>query len=246
MVSGFARSLITLLIISSLGCSTEDTGLSSADAAADPTNSAQGLEADAAAPPIKRDAKPLLPDAPGPDLVAKVDAAAPDAPVAPDAGPPDLAADKPAITNQPQGADCAADSECKGGHCVDGVCCESACKDGCSACAQARTGKSSGTCARAKDLEGKVCGRACSSVATMPAVVERVCMAGACVVPSAPKVLTNCHDDNPCVVAFCDNNEARCVTTAPCPQQGTCCCRTSSGQRSCSQRTQCTGSKMCE
>jgi hypothetical protein len=244
MVSGFARAAITLLIISSLGCSTEETGLTGkADAAPDPTNSAQGLEPDAApaGPRVRLDARPLMPDL-APDAPA-----VPDAPVdlGVEAGPPDLAPDKPPLTNQPQGATCSKDSECKGGHCADGVCCESACNDGCSACTKARTGKADGLCARARDLEGKACGKACGSVATTPAVVERVCTAGACVVPSAPKVLTLCRDDNPCVSAFCDNNEARCVKTT-CPQQGTCCCRSSSGQRSCSSRNQCTGSKMCE
>jgi hypothetical protein len=247
MVSGFVRAALTLLIVSWLGCSTEDTGLT-VDAQADPTNSAQGLEPDASLPPLKRDAKPPMPDTAAPDVAgdaAPDGAVEPDAPAMPDVGPPDLVPDKPPVTNQPQGADCGKDSDCRGGHCVDGVCCESACNDGCSACSQARTGKGDGTCARARDMEGKACGKACSSVATMPAVVEKVCSAGACVVPNAPKVLTSCHDTNPCVVAFCDNNEARCVKTT-CPTQGTCCCRSSSGARSCSQRTQCTGSKMCE
>jgi hypothetical protein len=241
MVSGFGRAALALLTISWLGCSTEETGLVYVDAAAEPTNLPQGLTPDAS-PPLKRDAKPLTPDT-SPDVP---DAALmPDAPAMPDVDPPDLAPDTPPVTNQAQGARCGKDSECKGGHCVDGVCCESACNDGCGACSQVRTGKANGICGRAKDMEGKACGKACGSVAAMPAVVEKVCAAGACVVPSAPKVMTNCHDSNPCVVAFCDNNEARCVKTT-CPQQGTCCCRSSSGQRTCSQRNQCTGSKMCE
>jgi hypothetical protein len=247
MVSGFGRAVVALFIISSLGCSTEETGLAYVDAAADPTNQQQGIDPQPLPP--KRDAKAppdLAPDRP--------DAAVtPDAPVmadtaidlAPDLGAPDLTPDKPPITNQPQGAECANDGECRTGHCAGGVCCESACNDGCSACTRARTGKANGTCARAQDLEGKACGKACGSVATMPAVVEKICSAGACVVPNAPKVLTSCQDANPCVVAFCDNNEARCVKTT-CPQQGTCCCRSGNGQRACSQRNQCTGSKMCE
>jgi hypothetical protein len=246
MVSVFGRAVLALFIISSLGCSTEETGLTYVDAAADPTNQQQGFEADASPPPLKRDAKALPPDlAPDAPAGAPDAALAPDAPAPPDVGPPDLTPDKPPVTNLSQGAACGGDRECRSGHCVDGVCCESACNDGCSACAQARTGKANGTCSRAKDLEGKACGKACSSVATMPAVVEKICSAGACVVPNAPKVLTSCQDENPCVVAFCDNNEARCVKTT-CPQQGTCCCRSSNGQRACSQRNQCSGSKMCE
>src|SRR5205814_5533309 len=74
MVSGFARATISLLIISSLGCSTEDTGLVPVDAGDDPTNSAQGLEPDASPAHPKLDAKPtVMPDA------------APDAPIVPDA-----------------------------------------------------------------------------------------------------------------------------------------------------------------
>src|SRR6185436_8254039 len=242
MVSGSGRTAFALLIIfASVGCSTEDTGLVPVDAAEDPTNSAQGFDPDGG----RLDARVKVDKPPTPDLAPPDLASLPDAPEPADVSPPDLAPDKPPLTNQPQGADCSKNSECRGGHCVDGVCCDSACDDGCSACSQKRTGRSDGTCARARDMEGKACGKACSSVATMPAVVEKVCAAGACVVPSAPKVLTSCQDSNPCVVAFCDNNEARCVKTT-CPQQGTCCCRSSSGQRACTSRTQCTGSKTCE
>jgi hypothetical protein len=242
-MSGLGRAVIALLIFASSGCSTEETGLfQKPDAAEDPTSSPQGLDPDAGPP----DTRPRPDKAPAPDLAAPDAPSVPDAPAPADVAP-DLAPDKPPVTNQPVGASCNKDSECKGGHCVDGVCCESACGDACSACSQARTGRSDGTCARARDMEGKACGKACSSVATMPAVVEKVCSpTGACVVPSSgPKVLSNCHDTNPCVVAFCDDNEARCVKTT-CPTQGTCCCRSSTGQRACTSRTQCTGSKMCE
>jgi len=239
MLSGLGRVGVVGLTLFWLGCSTEDTGLRSIDAA---TSSVQTVEEKFDAPPkvVKK------PDA-GPDLKAPDPADAPPdtpAPLPPDAAP-DLGPDLPALTNQPQGAACGAGKECRSGHCVNGVCCDKACNDGCSACVRARTGRSDGTCGVAKDLEKQPCGMACSSVATMPAVVEKICLAGACVVPSAPKVLTNCKDPDPCKVAFCDNNEARCVTTK-CPQQGTCCCRTQSGQRSCSQRSQCTGTRMCE
>lgn len=241
MFSGLGRAGLLALVTFSIGCSTEDTGLRGGPDAE--LNSVQTLEPDAAPRPDTRVNRPdLAADVKAPDTPD----AAPDTPasVSPDVAP-DLGPDLPPRTNQPQGAACGAGSECRSGHCVDGVCCDKACNDGCNACVLARTGRANGTCSWAKDLDDKPCGKACSSVATMPAVVEKVCRAGACVVPTAPKVLTNCRDTDPCVVAFCDNNEARCVKTT-CPQQGTCCCRSQSGQRSCSQRTQCTGTRMCQ
>jgi hypothetical protein len=45
------------------------------------------------------------------------------------------------------GALCQDDDGCSGGHCVDGVCCESACGGLCMACHSAYTGQPSGTCA---------------------------------------------------------------------------------------------------
>ena len=238
MQSGLGRVGVVGLVIFWLGCSTEDTGLRSIDAE---TNSVQSLEPDAQPPTrVNRADRPADMMAPAPD--AATDAPAPVDLAAP---PPDLAGDLPPRTDQPQGAACGADKECRTGHCVDGVCCDKACNEGCSACNLARTGRADGTCSWARDTNDKPCGKACSSVATMPAVVEKICVAGACVVPSAPKVLTSCRDANPCVVAFCDNNEARCVKTT-CPTQGTCCCKSQSGQRMCSRRDQCTGTKMCE
>src|SRR6185436_15142633 len=46
----------------------------------------------------------------------------------------------------PDGAACEADKDCHGVHCVDGVCCESAC-DGCNACSNDLTGQADGKCA---------------------------------------------------------------------------------------------------
>jgi hypothetical protein len=240
MLSGLGRVGVVGLTFFWLACSTEDTGLRSIDAE---TNSVQSVEPDAQAPDARvnrdRPADMMVPPPPPAD-------AAPDAPapvdLAPDVVlPPDL----PPRTDQPQGAACGEDKECRTGHCVDGFCCDKACNEGCSACNLARTGRANGTCSWARDTNDKPCGKACSSVATMPAVVEKICVAGACVVPSAPKVLTSCRDANPCVVAFCDNNEARCVKTT-CPTMGTCCCKAQNGARTCSRRDQCTGSKMCE
>jgi len=235
------RAGVVGLVLFWLGCSTEDTGLQKAGEAGVSSVMEEDPPPTMQQPAKKYDAAPdTKPPAPPADAAA--DAPAP----LPTDAAPDLKPDLPPKTDQPQGASCGAARECRSGYCVDGVCCDKACNDGCNACVLARTGRADGTCSWAKDTEDKPCGNACSWVAAAPAVVEKVCKAGVCVVPTAPKVLTICRSADPCVAAFCDNNEARCVTTQKCPQQGTCCCRTQNGTRSCTQRTQCTGTKMCE
>jgi hypothetical protein len=63
------------------------------------------------------------------------------------AGTPGTDGGSPTVdTPQPNGAKCAADPDCALGHCVDGVCCASACT-GCNACANSLTGQDDGTCA---------------------------------------------------------------------------------------------------
>jgi hypothetical protein len=232
------RAAFSCLILSWLACSTEDTGLYSYDATIAP----QGVEEPDPPPPKK---PPAMADA---HPSEKADAAAPsvDAPAVTDVGP-DLTPDLPAPIDQALGVACARDGECKSGHCFTGVCCDSACSDGCSACTQARTGKSDGTCAPAPDLAGKVCGKGCSTVATVPSLVEKVCSsAGACVIPAGkPTVIESCHDSDPCVVSFCDDNDARCVRTSC--GQGSCCCRSSSNDRMCMRQDACHGGgKTCE
>lgn len=57
--------------------------------------------------------------------------------------PPDQPPPAPGVN----GAACEQGSECASGHCVDGLCCESACDGVCSACSQERTGSDDGVCA---------------------------------------------------------------------------------------------------
>jgi hypothetical protein len=232
------RVALGCLLLSWLGCSTEDTGLYSYDA----TNQ-QGIEDHLPDVGVSRDRPPATVDARADE---KRDAAPTvDVPAPPLDAAPDLQPDKPAPTDQPLGVACGQDGECRSGHCFDGVCCDTACSGGCSACTQARTGRSDGTCATAADLEGKTCGKGCSTVATVPSLVEKVCKAGACVIPATkPTVIESCHDSDPCVVAFCDDNDARCVRTSC--GQGSCCCRSQSA-RMCMRQDQCHGSgRACE
>jgi hypothetical protein len=49
-------------------------------------------------------------------------------------------------TLKPTGAACAINLECISGHCVDGVCCATACAGLCVACSSAKTGAADGTC----------------------------------------------------------------------------------------------------
>ena len=60
--------------------------------------------------------------------------------------PADAPSDFP--TGVPVGSTCQVNGDCTLGHCIDGVCCESAC-DGCNACSNAYTGKDDGKCASA-------------------------------------------------------------------------------------------------
>jgi hypothetical protein len=163
-----------------------------------------------------------------------------------DAPGADLRPDAP-LTNQPNGAACTRPNECRSGNCVDGVCCNERCNNGCQACVKSRTDKPDGTCGVANDLENKACGKGCGRLATISAVFEKVCVRGVCVIPEVPKVVSQCADSDPCSVLFCEEiterNDARCVS-AICGE-GQCCCR-QGNTRSCQRMDQCRGAeRMC-
>ncbi|MGZ3447978.1 MAG: kelch repeat-containing protein [Polyangiales bacterium] len=82
----------------------------------------------------------------------------------------DVAAGKCKVGPKPDGASCAADTECQNGHCVGtpGVCCKTACDLGCNACG-------TGTCTPKGD--GTICGGTTCSGATF---VTQACNAGTC------------------------------------------------------------------
>ncbi len=61
---------------------------------------------------------------------------------------------KKCVPKKANGDGCTGDSQCKSGHCPgqDGVCCDTACGDTCSACLASKTGGANGTCANVKTL----------------------------------------------------------------------------------------------
>ena len=79
-------------------------------------------------------------------------------------GPADAQRDTPRDTRpgepalKKNGDPCNANAECQSHHCVQGVCCDSACTGGCHSCRRTDTGKSDGTCApvtKGKDPKGQ-------------------------------------------------------------------------------------------
>jgi hypothetical protein len=93
-----------------------------------------GVDAGAAKPDAAMDAS--TPDALAPDAtmdVALPDAQAPDA-QAPDAQVPDAPPADASTAGPNNGDTCTSGDTCRSGHCVDGVCCESACGGQCESC----------------------------------------------------------------------------------------------------------------
>jgi hypothetical protein len=163
--------------------------------------------------------------------------------VTPDVAP-DLPVDTRPLTDLANGAACGAGPQCKSGFCVDGVCCDKACNNGCMACSKARTGlAASGTCGAAKDRDGKECGRACGVLEGRTAVVQKVCTAGACGFPTVPVAIERCISDG-CANVFCDDATARCVSNPTCAP-GACCCSGATAPRACVKREMCTGERAC-
>lgn len=134
---------------------------------------------------------PATDDAGASDAGAQVDARAPDGGGGGDGAIPGDAF-VPLDAVLAQGAACGASSECATGHCVDGVCCESACDGVCRACAEASTGAPDGRCSAALaidpddecDASGCLTG-ACGASAceVQPAGFECRPVAGDCDVP---------------------------------------------------------------
>jgi MYXO-CTERM domain-containing protein len=131
-----------------------------------------------------------------------------------------------------QGAACESQAECATGHCVDGVCCESACDDACSACTLANTGKPSGTCALS--LAGKDPHADCADDGSPACTKNGLCDGkGACASyaakPCTPSACTDGDDcasghcaDGICCSAACDGECEACTKTKTGKTDGTC------------------------
>src|SRR4051812_42442119 len=135
----------------------------------------------------------------------------------------------PDTAKKDRGEVCAQDSECNLGHCVDGVCCESACAGTCESCAEdnqkgtcvAISGKPRGTTRPSCAGTGTTCGGTCDGMNRL-----------ACVYPDEQVV---------CVPARCDSGIA--YGAASCDRAGACRTPTSAacGSNPCESPTACSG-----
>lgn len=130
------------------------------------------------------------------------------------------------------GEACVTGTGCQSGFCVDNVCCNTACTDGCQACSMARTGQLSGTCAPVPN--GGVC-RAAAGACD----VAEVCTNGSCGADAFLDGGTSCRPS----VGSCDVAETCTGASPACPPEvlvasGTV-CRASTGV--CDREETCTG-----
>jgi hypothetical protein len=135
-------------------------------------------------------------------------------------------------TTKPQGATCAADSECALGHCVDRVCCNTGCGATCMSCLTANTGQPDGTCATVK--AGTAHGADCATSNSTTCGLDGKCDgAGACRRYAAG---TNCGAES------CTDGAATSMYTSgrTCDGHGTCLAATTS---TCGAAYRCNGTK---
>lgn len=106
----------------------------------------------------------------------------------------------------PLGAPCSVGAACASGACVDGVCCGSACDQGCFACVEAHTGAPDGTCAPVSTDTDPA-----SECDDAPLCAEGTCDGqGAC---GVREVATECRP----AAGLCDTAEACDGVSADCP-----------------------------
>lgn len=149
-----------------------------------------------------------------------------------DAGPGDAPSNDtptPLDAGPPNGTSCGDDGECGSGHCVDGVCCDTACDGVCVACAGALTGGTDGVCdaVLAADPEDECADEGCTTGA---------CGDGACELRplgfECRAVAGECD-----VAERCDGASAACPVDALLPAETL--CRASAGE--CDVAEACTG-----
>jgi hypothetical protein len=157
------RSLFLTSLLASLlavGCVSPQAGsLADAEAPGDDATLAGDGESSPLDADRARDDGPELRDAPAPSTAeVAADAAEPDdGPAAPDAPPPaDTAPPPPSDAINPPallatGQPCKTNGQCSSSHCVDQICCGSACDGTCNSCAKVNTGLADGTCGPTRD-----------------------------------------------------------------------------------------------
>lgn len=110
------------------------------------------------------------------------------------------------VPGDPDGTPCTTADRCESGHCVDGVCCESACGGGvddCQACSVAASGTVDGTCTPVPD------GTSCDNDLVCDGAEQ--CMGGACTAGSPP----SCDDGDPCTTDACEEPDGCTHTEVP-------------------------------
>jgi len=228
-----ARWLAALMLASAssvVGCSGgtgaegPDGGLDAAaidgshvDAGRDATTDAAAIDAPSTTDAATIDA-PSTTDAATIDASSTTDAAAiTDASSTTDAAAIDAATIVDAFVPAPPGDDCTSDAECGTHFCVDGVCCATACRGGCMACALSLTGAASGTCAPVRAGTDPHDGCVAASVSSCG--TDGSCDgSGTCALYGASTVCTSasCTSDVALPSAHCDG-AGHCPTPTPIP-----------------------------
>ncbi len=158
-----------------------------------------------------------------------------------------------------QGAPCdpaAKGRDCQTNNCsADGVCCNTACNNGCESCtAVGKGGGSDGTCGVATALDKKPCGTFClKSGKPYFEIAKKICEAGQCVALPTNRITPDliekpCSDADPCTLDACDDDLGRgpavCHFASACGA-GQCCCKNGDQILGCTATAACKQPTMC-
>ncbi|MBL8714481.1 MAG: hypothetical protein JNL79_00685 [Myxococcales bacterium] len=135
-----------------------------------------------------------------------------------------------AVSAATNGVACAVDAECSSSHCVDGVCCDTACTGLCFACTKARKGSGAdGTCGAIPP--GKDPKDACALFQGAPCASDGECASGIC----ADGVCCDARCDGQCEACTVSGSTGTCVPVLGAPKGTRAACAT--GTDTCSART---------
>jgi hypothetical protein len=129
-------------------------------------------------------------------------------------------------TKQTAGASCKKTYECQSGNCVEGVCCDTSCTDGCKSCLGKNTGGADGTCAPiTKGTDPKA---ACSSCTSNRESIASCDGAGSCATPVGRDCLPYACDAHAChttcaVDGDCQQPSYKCTAGACVPSTSSVC-----------------------